>query len=502
MINHKENIVDYYSRISTTWDHWQNKNRFYHNEVRDLINRLLLPGQKTLEFGSYTGDLLDSLKPSRGIGLNFSDPLTVAAKNKHPHLSFFTTQIDQVPALPDFFPEAVVMKNMLDYSYDIANLMESLRPCLKDNSRVVITVSNPLWEPILSAATYFGFRVPDCPRNYITPADMENILALQGFDLIERGTAVAVVKNIPFFGSFLNAILAEMPLFKHLGSLHYYVARPKINREALSCSVVIPCHNEEGNVEECIRRVPNMGIRTEIVVVDDGSTDQTATLVRRVMEKDSRVRLIQLRPNAGKANAVRTGFNVATGDVLMILDADMTVEPEDLPRFFSPIQNGSADFVNGTRFVYPMEGAAMRAANNLGNRLFCYVTGKIMRQRVSDTLCGTKVMLKRDFVRMPVYQKERWGDFSLLFGAARLKLKILEVPIHYKERRAGVSKMRAFREAWLFLAACLDAWKLLRWKVKPGLWLDVNQTITRKPIEFSSRPATTISTDSPLYDLS
>jgi hypothetical protein len=140
----------------------------------------------------------------------------------------------------------------------------------------------------------------------------------------------------------------------------------------------------------------------------------------------------------------------------------MAVPPEELPKFVEPIQEGRADFVNGTRLVYPMQGRAMKHANFIGNKVFCYLVSWVLRQRVSDTLCGTKVMLRRDYLRMPIEGTERWGDFDLLFGAARLRLRILEIPVHYHERRAGESKMTAMREVWFFLRACWRGWQTLR----------------------------------------
>jgi glycosyltransferase involved in cell wall biosynthesis len=272
--------------------------------------------------------------------------------------------------------------------------------------------------------------------------------------------------------------------------VQYITARLAAPRAPLSCSVVVPCHDEEDSIAECVRRVPRIGRETEIVVVDDGSRDGTRQRVRALLAQDPRVRLITFDTNQGKAIAVRAGFEAARGDVLMILDADMAVPPEELPKFMAPIQAGTADFVNGSRLVYPMHGQAMRVANFLGNKAFCFLVSWILRQRVSDTLCGTKAVLRSDYLRMPEPSRERWGDFNLLFGAGRLKLRILEIPVHYHERRAGASKMRAMREVWRFLQACWRAWWMLRFPERvpwgptrphTGGWREVAADAARRP---------------------
>jgi cellulose synthase/poly-beta-1,6-N-acetylglucosamine synthase-like glycosyltransferase len=199
------------------------------------------------------------------------------------------------------------------------------------------------------------------------------------------------------------------------------------------------------------------------------------------------VRLIAYDTNHGKANAVRAGFDAARNDVLMILDADMTVAPEDLPKFLAPLNAGTADFVNGTRLVYPMAEQAMPTANFLGNKAFCLLVSWVLRQRVSDTLCGTKALLRRDYEAMPVSGRDRWGDFDLLFGAAREKLRILEIPIHYHERTAGESKMSVGRDGPLFLRACLGGWQMLR---RPGRVPWTTRTPTAEGLEEIS-PAVT-----------
>jgi hypothetical protein len=435
------------------------------------------PGERVLELGSGTGDLLAALRPSRGIGFNLAEGLTELARRKFPNLEFDTVEVDQLKAPPDFSPDYALMTNMLDNAYDIWDLLENLKPVMNDRTLLVITTNNPLWAPLLRLASRTGLRMPDSPRNFITNKDICSVLRLQGFDVVEEGLALPVPKRVPVIANVLNALLPELPVLRFTSSIQYIAARPRAPRPPLSCSVIIPCHNEADNIAECTRRVPNMGTWTEILVVDDGSTDQTRQRVLDLMRTDARARLIAFDRNQGKATAVRAGFEAARGDVLMILDADMAVAPEELPKFLKPLEGGTADFVNGTRLVYPMQGRAMKMANFLGNKAFCYLVSWVIRQRVSDTLCGTKVLFKRDYLRMPLGGTERWGDFDLLFGAARLRCRILEIPVHYQERRAGQSKMRAMQEVWRFLRACWQGWRVLRFPdTRP--WTKNKQTVS------------------------
>ena len=455
-------LREYFDSIAPEWDHWRSRNRYYHDRVKELVAGAVVPDQSVLDIGSGTGDVLASVAPSDGLGLNVADRLTDLARAKYPELTFETFGADGI-SLPDGFrPDYVMSVNLLDHTYDVFELLASLRPCVSERTLLVITTSNPLWAPVLRLASRLNRRIPESPRNFITNRDIASILNVLGFDVVEAALALPVPVHLPLVGPVLNAALPDLPLVRYASSTQYIAARPRIGRTGLSVSVVVPCHNEEGNVAECARRVPDMGSGTEIIFVDDGSTDGTRAAVMGAMEQDPRVRLVAYDTNHGKANAVRAGFDAADNDVLMILDADMTVAPEDLPKFLAPLDAGTAEFVNGTRLVYPMEGQAMPTVNFVGNKAFCLLVSWVMRQRVSDTLCGTKALLRRDYVSMPLAGRDRWGDFDLLFGAARQKLRILEIPIHYHERVAGESKMNVRRDGPLFLRACIAGWRMLR----------------------------------------
>jgi SAM-dependent methyltransferase len=447
--------------VAPDWDRWRARNRFFHERVREIVVGSVAPGHRVLDIGSGTGDTLAAVQPAENLGLNLGEKLNDLASRKYPLLQFASFSADRIQP-PGFDPDYVVAVNLLDHSYDVYELVASLREIATERTLIVFITSNPLWAPLLRLGSRVGRRVPDSPRNFLTNRDIASILHVLGFDVVEAALALPVPVAVPVIAPVLNALLPDLPLLRYTSSTQYIAARPRIERPGLSVSVIVPCHNEEGNVAECARRTPDMGSATEIVFVDDGSIDGTRDAVLKTMETDPRVRLVAYDTNHGKANAVRAGFDSARHDVLVILDADMTVAPEDLPKFVQPIEAGTADFVNGTRLVYPMEGAAMPTANFIGNKLFCLLVSWVLRQRVSDTLCGTKALLRRDYEVMPLSGRDRWGDFDLLFGAARQKLRILEIPIHYRERVAGESKMKVRQDGPLFLSTCLAGWRALR----------------------------------------
>lgn len=229
-----------------------------------------------------------------------------------------------------------------------------------------------------------------------------------------------------------------------------------------SVSVVIPCYNEEGNIENCIKRVPKLGSKTEIIVVDDGSKDLTASIVKKLQKKYPNLKLISYSPNRGKGFAVSKGLDASENDILIILDADMTVIPEEMPNVIKPFEEGKAEFTSGTRFFYKMEEGAMKRLNNIGNQLVSFMFSLALGQKITDSLCGTKALFRKDYKQIGIDQNDPWGDFSLIFGAAKQGLKILEVPVHYKRRVAGQSKMNVLKHGVKLLQVWFNLYQSYR----------------------------------------
>lgn len=317
-------------------------------------------------------------------------------------------------------------------------------------SKIILIAINSSWKPIIYIAKKMGLTSLRETGGWISLNQLENIANLTNFKVIEKGYRTIIPKYIPFLSNIINSLFLKVPIIKRMGILQYIVLLkndpPK--KSNLSCSIIVPCFNEDGNVEDCIKRCPKIGKFTELIIVDDGSSDKTYQIAKSLIKKYPFVRVISYKPNKGKAYAVEKGFSSAKGDVIMIWDADRTVPENELYLFYDALATGKARFANGTRLIYPMEDQAMKWLNLVGNKIFSLIFGWILSTPISDTLCGTKALFKKDYKKIKM-GNEPWGDFDLLFGASDLGLKIVEIPVHYRKRIAGESKMKVLKHGFM-----------------------------------------------------
>jgi SAM-dependent methyltransferase len=453
-------LRDYFDALADRWDRYRSRNAYYHRTQRALFRTYIPEGLTVLEIGCATGDVLAAVRPEHGLGIDLSPGMVARAQAKHPHLSFI--EADGVFFDTEARFDCIILNNLLEYVEDIQGLFENCRRLLTPRGRILITTLNPLWTPVLSMGTRMGLSTPDAQRSFVTGQDASNLLSLNGFEVVKLVRRMLLPKQIPLLTPIVNMVAAHTPLLRRLCITEFLVARPLVRGGEHSVSVVVPCYNEADNIEQCVRRVPFMGSHTEVIVVDDGSQDGTAERVTAALNPDVDVRCISYRPNRGKLHAVRTGFEAARGDILMILDADMTVPPEDLPYFYRPLREGLADFINGTRLIYPLANDSMKLQNFVGNKMFGVLVSWLTEMHLSDTLCGTKAFFREDY-RHFLMGYDPWGDFDLLFGAAQNTRKILEVPIHYEERRAGQSKMKSLAHTRALLKACWHGFRRVKY---------------------------------------
>jgi glycosyltransferase involved in cell wall biosynthesis len=292
-------------------------------------------------------------------------------------------------------------------------------------------------------------------QNWLTPSDVNNLLHLAGFETVR--TSNEILWPLPL-GGFANRYLSRLWPFREMVLSNFVIARPAPHpADKPSVSVVVAARNEEGNIKNIFERVPHMGSKTELIFVEGHSKDKTYETIEKEMALHPGTSSLLFRqPGIGKADAIRLGFEKASGDILMILDADLTVPPEDLPRFYEAIASGKGEFINGVRLVYPMEKEAMRFLNFLGNKFFSLAFSWLLGQSVKDTLCGTKVMWRKDYEEIAANRSyfgdfDPFGDFDLIFGAAKMNLKIVDMPIRYRERVYGTTNISRWKHGALLL---------------------------------------------------
>ena len=365
----------------------------------------------------------------------------------------------------------IILSDVLGYTQDIEEFLRVTHEALATNGRIVITQYNSLWEPILRLASMLRLRAPSEEQNWLSPHDLRNFLCLAGFETISEGNKMLLPVYVPLLSSFCNAILANIWPLSRLGLIHYVVARPLPSSlsDHPSISIIVPARNEAGTIERIVNELPDLGSFTEIIFIEGHSKDNTLAELERVASTyvgDKRISFAA-QDGTGKGDAVRKGFSMATGDILAIYDADMTVPPEDMKKFYRAIANDRGEFINGSRLVYPVEKGAMRVLNFFGNKFFSFAFSAILGQPLKDTLCGTKVLWKKDYESIRENRTffgdfDPFGDFDLLFGAAKLNLKIVEVPVRYKERVYGKTNISRWKHGWLLLKMTIFAARKLK----------------------------------------
>lgn len=446
----------------------------------DRFYRFAVPeNASVLEIGCGTGRLLRNLKPARGLGIDTNAEVVKVATEIHSdatHLTFLAGS----PATVDWQQiepfDYIILSDVIPLMDDIQNDLEILLSVCTSSTRVILNFHNNLWQPLLRTATRLGLRRKIEFENWLSTEDMRNILYLAGFQVVTEVTRVLVPFNVPVITPFFNRFLAKMPVFKHLCLSCMMMARPdpdalKDKRDKQpSVSILVPTRNEKGNVEDIFSRTPVMGKWTELVFVDGDSTDGTVEAIEEGIQnnQDKWQRCVLLKQTGkGKGQAVRQGFDECRGDILMILDSDLTMPPEDLPKYYQAIVSNKGEFINGCRLVYPMESKAMRFLNMIANKLFAILFTWLLEQPVKDTLCGTKVLWRRDYELIAANRSyfgdfDPFGDFDLLFGASKLNLKIVDLPIRYRDRTYGDIKIDRWTHGMLLFRMCGIAFKKLK----------------------------------------
>lgn len=453
-------------------DRWIAKNAFFYESDYRYMRFLVPEGLRVLDLGCGTGRLLAELRPSIGVGVDFSARMVGVARDNYPQLEFHIGDVEDaefIAGLSGPF-DVIVVSDTIGSIEDCQGTLSHLHPISTPDTRIVVAYYSKMWEPILALAKLIGFKMPQTEQNTLSTEDIENLLFLSDFETVKREWRQLVPRKLLGIGTIANRFLAPLPVIRRACLRNYIVARPVPNREPTkpSATVLVPCRNERGNVEDVVRRIPRFCDDIEILFVEGHSKDGTLEEIRRVIAAYPHLDIkVLVQDGQGKGDAVRKGFDNARGDVLMILDADLTMPPEALPKFYDAIVSGKGEFINGSRLVYPMEKDAMRFLNYLVNHIFSWLFTWLLNQRFTDTLCGTKVLRKKHYRRIVANRNyfgdfDPFGDFDLIFGASKLNLKVVEIPIAYASRSYGETQISRFRHGLLLVRMVVFAFRKLK----------------------------------------
>ena len=460
-LTRKAQILAHSEKYAPSRSGWRSKASFFHGEDETYLRFLIPKNARVLEIGCGIGDTLAALEPAHGVGIDFSPALVGIARERHPDLTFVVGDAEDAATIASVKGpfDYILVLDTIGSLDDCQKFLEQLHPLCTRETRTIIGHFSHLWQPVLRFAEWIGQRMPAPEQNVLSAADIQGLQNLANFDQVKGEQRVLMPVSLLGVGRLINRFISILPGFRFFALRHYSVCRSLLaaGEDLKSATVVIPARNERGNIEPAVQRLPKFCDDIEIIFIEGHSKDGTFEEMERVKAAypDKDIKLMR-QPGKGKADAVFTAYDVARGDVLMILDADLTMPPEQLPKFWEAIKSGKGEFINGSRLVYPLEDDAMRFLNLIANKIFSYLFSWLLTQRYTDTLCGTKVMRRSDYYRLRAGKAyfgdfDPFGDFDLIFGSSKLNLKSVDMPIRYAARAYGETQISRFRHGVMLL---------------------------------------------------
>ena len=441
--------------------------RSYRRLLAHYYNLLIPADASVLEIGCGDGELLVHLAAREKTGIDISAVQLERARARLPGATFHRQAAEQLD-LPGRTFDYIIVSDTLNHLADVQQALLRIHEVSTPGTRLLVNFHSNLWYPVLKLASWIGLQSHQPQSSWLSRHDVAGLLTLADWTTIKTQSRLLWPIRTRLLAPLLNRWLA--PLVPWACCSVFTIARPRATavEKPLSVSVVIPARNEAGNIEAAVRRTPAMGAGTELIFVEGNSTDNTWAEIQRVKQAYPKLRIKALQqPGKGKGDAVRAGYSVAEGDVLMILDADLTMPPEELPKFYHAIASGHAEFANGSRLVYPMGKQAMQFLNMIANHCFGHAFSWLLGQHLKDTLCGTKVLRREHYLKIAANRAyfgdfDPFGDFDLLFGADKLNLKIVDIPIRYRDRTYGSTNINRWRHGVLLLRMVLFAARKLK----------------------------------------
>ena len=468
----KQRILDSSNSFANDRLEWKKKSRYFHEEDKKYLSFIIPKKSNILEIGCGVGDLLASLEPVRGVGIDISESMITNAKKNFPQFKFLVGDAETPESLNEIEGtfDYILLSDTVGYLDDCQSTLAMLHKFCNKETRIVISYFSYSWQPILKLLEILKLRMPQVELNFLPTNDIRNLLLLADFDVVKEEWRQLLPTSFFGIGNILNKYFAALPIIRRLCLRNYIVGRSlkEASCQYKSCSIIIPCRNEKGNIESAVLRIPDICEDLEIIFIEGHSNDDTYDEIKRIQSKYSKKNIKVLKQDGyGKADAVYKAFDNSNGEVLIILDADLTVPPEQLGKFWDAINLGKGEYINGSRLVYPMEKDAMRFLNLMANQFFSIIFSWLLNQRYTDTLCGTKALSRADYLKIRKNQSyfgnfDPFGDFDLIFGSSKLNLKMVEIPIKYKARIYGSTQIARFRHGLQLLRMVIHGYRKLK----------------------------------------
>jgi len=460
-------LSPYLERINRFYDSAPTESSYFARSYRRLLAhyyQLLIPRDASIvEVGCGSGELLEFLPHKDVTGIDISEKQLARARERIPHGTFYMgaveSLVDEGKVQRKF--DYIILSDFVNLCVDVQTMFEKIQELAGPSTRLILNTHNSVWHPILQLAGVLGWKTSPPITNWLSSSDVQNLLELSDWEIIYQECRMLIPVKLFGLEKLVNRFLA--PFFPFLCHSIFQIARPRpLNRMApQSVSVVIPARNEAGNIEAAVQRIPMMGSSTEIVFIEGHSRDDTWERIRQAAANYPHRQIkIMRQTGKGKGNAVREAFDASSGEILMILDADLTVPPEDLPKFYEALVSRRTEFANGVRLVYPMADKAMRFLNMCANKFFSSAFTWILGRPIKDTLCGTKALFRQNYQKIAANRQvfgdfDPFGDFDLLFGARKLNLKIIDIPVRYRERTYGETNINRWSHGALLIRMVL-----------------------------------------------